>query len=102
MEYDLPRAELCCEIGTCFLEQKAYRQAIYWYEQALNTPREDEKCGVVIPDCYGYIPAIQLCVCYDSIGYYVIARKYNDLAGKFRPDSEEYQYNLNYFLSLEK
>lgn len=37
MSYDLPRAELCCEIGKFFLERRNYQNAIYWYEAALRT-----------------------------------------------------------------
>ena len=39
MCFDVPRAELCCEIGKHFLEQDNYSAAIYWYETALNLPK---------------------------------------------------------------
>ena len=41
MSFDLPRAELCCEIGKYFLEHENYRNAIYWYETALNIPKNE-------------------------------------------------------------
>ena len=37
MSFDLPRAELCCEIGKYFLEHGSFYHAIYWYETALQT-----------------------------------------------------------------
>ncbi len=63
MSFDLPRAELCCEIGKYFLEHKNFRNAIYWYETALNTPKNEYCGGFILPDCYDYVPLLQLCVC---------------------------------------
>ena len=100
--YDRPRAEICCEIGRCLMEQESYAPAAYWYEQALSTPRDDQSGGFVLPDCYGYLPAIQLCVCYDRMGNRAAARWYNDLAGSFRPESEAYRWNLAYFAAKEE
>ena len=56
MSFDLPRAELCCEIGKYFLERKNFHNAIYWYETALNIPKNEYAGGFVLPDCYDYIP----------------------------------------------
>ncbi len=39
------------------------------------------KGGFILPDCYDYIPAIQLCVCYDKLGEVEKAKAYNDKAG---------------------
>ena len=95
--YDIPRAELCCEIGFYFAERQAYQLAVFWYEQALKTPRNDQSGAFVLPDCYGYIPAIQLCVCYDKLGEHEKAREFNRLAGTYRPNSPAYLKNLEYF-----
>ena len=40
---DVPRAEICCEVGKIFLERELPRQAAYWYGQALTVPSEDEE-----------------------------------------------------------
>ena len=55
MCFDLPRAELCCEIGKHFLERGNYHTAIYWYETALHTPKGEYSGGFVLPDCHDYI-----------------------------------------------
>ena len=99
--YDRPRAEICCEIGRFLMERGGCAAAAYWYEQALSTPRDDQNGGFVLPDCYGYLPAIQLCVCCDRLGDRAAARRYNDLAGRFWPDSPAYRYNLAYFAGTE-
>lgn len=100
MSFDLPRAELCCEIGKYFLEHGNYHIAVYWYEAALHTPRNEYADGFVLPDCYDYIPLLQLCVCYDKMGDRQKAKEYNEKAGACKPYSRAYLYNKQYFDSL--
>ena len=99
LSLDAPRAEICCDIGSWFLEQRQYQTAIFWYELAAARPRNDRSGGFVQPDCYGYIPYMQLCVCYDRLGQWEQARRYNELAGQLKPEDEAYRYNLRYFQS---
>ncbi len=65
---DVPRAELCCEIGKLFLGKGWYRQAAYWYGQALTVSAEKKNGGFFMAECHGFIPYMQLCVCYDRMG----------------------------------
>ena len=101
MSFDLPRAELCCEIGKYFLEHGNYHNAIYWYETALNTQKNEYSGGFILPDCYDYIPLLQLCVCYDKMGDWKKAEEYNEKAGACKPYSKAYLYNKRYFDSLK-
>lgn len=101
MSYDLPRAELCCEIGKYFLEHEEFHSAVYWYETALNMPKNEHAGGFILPDCYDYVPLLQLCVCYDKMGDRQKAKEYNDRAGACKPYSEAYLYNKQYFNSLQ-
>ncbi len=101
MSFDLPRAELCCEIGKYFLEHGSYHIAIYWYETALNTKKNEYAGGFILPDCYDYIPLLQLCVCYDKLGDRQKAKEYNDRAGACKPYSKAYLYNKQYFDNLD-
>lgn len=100
MSFDLPRAELCCDIGKYFLEHGNYRNAIYWYKTALHIQKNEYSGGFVLPDCYDYIPFLQLCVCYDKMGNQQKAKEYNEKAGACKPYSKAYLYNKNYFDSL--
>ena len=99
LEFDSPRAELCCEIGKYFFERENYRIAAFWYQTALGRTRNDASGGFVIPDCYDYLPAIQLCVCYDRLGNAALAMQFNELAGKVKPNSPAYLHNAAYFKS---
>ena len=95
-----PRAELCCDLGAWFLGQGRFEEAVFWYQTALSRPREDQSGGFVSPDCYGFLPAIQLCVCLDQLGRRREAAAYNELAATYRPDSKEVAHNRAYFASL--
>lgn len=101
MRYDTPRAELCCDLGNYFYELECYQQAIYWYAVALSCKRDDTSGAFVLPDCYDYIPYIQLCLCYDALKQYDSANFYNELAGTCKPDDPAYLYNKEYFKNRE-
>ncbi|MGI6007382.1 MAG: glycosyltransferase [Ruminococcus sp.] len=97
LEYDVPRAETCCELGRHFLEREKYETAVYWYRQAMEAPRNLEAGAFVQEECYGFLPAISLCVCYDRLGDLKQAEYYNELAGTYQPGSHYYLQNKEYF-----
>ncbi len=101
MSYDMPRAEICCEIGKYFLDHGNYSIAAYWYETALGRPQNEYSGGFVLPDCYDYIPLLQLCVCFDKLGNRKLAKEYNEKAGACKPYSKAYLYNKQYFDSFQ-
>ncbi|MGL5693064.1 MAG: glycosyltransferase [Peptostreptococcaceae bacterium] len=96
-EFDEPRAEVCCNIGRYLLDQGLYRVSIYWYNVALTRKENTESGGFTNHDYYGYIPAIQLCVCYDRLGDRQMAIAFNELAAKYKPNDSAVEYNRNYF-----
>lgn len=100
--YDTPRAETLCDIGLIFFQRNAYHSAIYWYEQALACTRNDESGAFVQPDCYDYIPCLQLCVCYDRIGEQELASSFNERAALCKPHDPIVINNRVYFHSLIK
>lgn len=99
-QYDMPRAEICCEIGSLWMRMQNYRTAAFWYELARVVPRNDKSGGFISEDSHGYLPCIQLCVCYDKLGNHKKAEEYNRMAGTFRPSSPAYLQNLEYFSRL--
>lgn len=100
--YDLPRAEICCDLAKYFYELKQYDQSIYWNAVALSCERDDTSGAFVLPDCYDYIPYMQLCLCYDKLKNYEVAEHYNELAGKCKPDNKSYLHNKLYFNRIMK
>lgn len=97
LEYDTPRAEVCCEAGNLFIESSQYEIARFWYRTALESKKDFTKGGFILPDCYDFIPAIQLSVCCDKLGQYEEAEKYNEQAGAVKPHSPAFLYNREYF-----
>jgi len=101
-DLDAPRAEICCDLGDSFFERQQYETAIFWYETALSRQRKDQSGGFVSPDCYGFYPHIQLCVCFSRMGDQKQANFHNEKAGEFKPESAAVQSNRKYFQSLEQ
>lgn len=100
MTFDRPRAEICCDIGKHFLDREFYGISAFWYEVAAGCQINQQNGGFCLPDCYNYIPYIQLCVCYDRLGEQKKAMEYNEMAGKIKPTDKSYLYNKSYFEKL--
>lgn len=96
-EYDTPRAEICCNIGTYYFELMDYNKAIFWYTLASNLIMPVNSCGFISHDFWGYIPNIQLCVCYDKLGNRELSVKFNDKAAEFKPNSTAVLANRAYY-----
>lgn len=96
---DLPRAETCCAIGRIYFDKGQWTNAAFWYETALRTEKRKQGGGFIREDCYGYLPCIQLCVCYDRLGEREKAESYNEMAAIWKPDSPAVAYNRAYFQS---
>ena len=94
--YGIPQPEICCEIGGLFLERQQYPQAAFWYHLAIETGHQSHE-GFWRQECCDYLPAIQLCVCYDRMGDISTAAAYNALAGSFRRGDAAVAYNRQYF-----
>lgn len=102
LSLDLPRAELCCEIGKHFFERESFRLAAFWYSLATNCKRDDTRGGFTAPDCYDYLPCLQLCVCYSRLGDQARAARFNELAAQCKPDAEAVAHNRAYFESCRQ
>ncbi len=98
--YDTPRPEICCQIGLHFLNGGQCDVAIYWYERALSSKPGEQ--GFMSHDYNGFLPCIQLCVCYDRLKDYKKAYLYNEMAGKLKPGHPSYVYNKEYLDDLMK
>lgn len=99
-EYDIPRPEICCQIGDYYFNNKDYKKSIFWYKIALELEKPIDSWGFISHDYFGYIPCIQLCVCYDKLGNTEEAIKYNNKAEEYKPNDSSVVYNKNYFKSI--
>ena len=98
LSYGVPTPEICCEIGACFMKQEQWKTAAFWYQTALREGAHPFE-GFRNQACCDYIPAMQLCVCYDRMGDISAAAAYNALAGSVRPQDRAVEQNRQYFAS---
>ena len=96
-EYDVPRAEVCCNLGQYFISKKNYTLAIYWLNEALSKEYDISSGGFFSKDYYDFIPYIELCVCYYYLGNIDLAIEYNEKAGNIKPNNESYLNNKAFF-----
>jgi len=99
-KYDMPRAELCCQIGYYYKSLKNYKSAIFWFELATKLEKPENSWGFIQHEFWGYIPCIELSVCYDKLGKIQEAIKYNNKAGEYKPNNSSVIYNKKYFERL--
>lgn len=92
LRYAPPRAETCCALGRFFFQREAWETASFWYEQALRCAPA-QAGGFTEPDCYGYLPLLQLCVCAYRMGDMARSEAYNERAGAVKPQGAAYLYN---------
>lgn len=101
-QYDTPRSEICCQLGYYYFNENDYNRAIFWYELATKVKRPEGSWGFILNDCSGYLPYIQLCVCYYRIGNLELAIKYNEKAFEMKHDDASVAFNREFFASLNK
>lgn len=92
-----PKAEVCCDIGNVFLSRNEYKSAAFWYRAAPECSPSEEGGGFASPECRGYIPYMQLCVCYDRLGQHELAEMYNEKAASFKEGDPAVLQNRTYF-----
>lgn len=97
LQFGEPAAELCCAIGERFLIENDCRTAAFWYSLALGRNGDPQTGAFMYMDYSGYIPLIQLCVCYDRLGQYDTAEAYNEQAALVKPESHAVRMNREYF-----
>jgi len=99
--YDLPRGESLYEIGNIYLSQEDYKRAIYYYKLALSTRPNLNNGAFVNLDCYTFLPALQLCLCYYKLGDNLNALHYHEVSKGFKPNDPKVLHNEKYFKSIK-
>ncbi len=97
--FDTPRAEICTEIGYYFKDVQNYNNAIFWFDVATKLIKP-ASIGFILNDYWGYLPNIELCICYYRIGNIAKAKYHNEIAGSFNPNSPSVIKNREFFQSL--
>lgn len=95
--YDTPRAESCCALGYVWKGRGDFKRALFWFHLATTLEKPEESWGFIQEDCWGYIPCMELAVCYDKLGLPQAAEQYNERAAKWKPDDPAVAFNRTYF-----
>lgn len=98
-KFDTPRAEICCELGYYFKSNKDFKKATDWFLIATNLEKPNT-IGFILNDYWDFIPYVELSVCYFALGNIEKAKQYNEIAGKYKPESEAVLKNTKFFNSL--
>lgn len=92
-----PRAEALCALGGLEMEKENWPAAAFWYRAAMIAEPPERTGAFVQLDAYRYIPAMQLCVCYDRMGRTRLAAQMNEQALLARPGDANALSNRAYF-----
>jgi glycosyltransferase involved in cell wall biosynthesis len=99
--YDTPRAEICCQIGYIYKARNDFQKAAFWFELATTLKKPENSWSFIQSDSWGYVPCIELSVCYDHLGRISEAEQFNELAGQYKLNDPSVEYNRVYFKSLK-
>ncbi len=95
LELDVPRPEFSCRFAERFLNRNQFRQAIFWYELALQ--EQGNNGGDWMVDNYPFktwLPHKQLGLCYYKIGDYHRSLHHNQLAHQYLPHDSGIETNI--------
>lgn len=94
----IPKPELCCGLGWWSSRPKAAIATQFSGTWAGSSGRKVDRGGRFCDaGVRGYVPYLQMCVCYDRLGEWKTAERYNELARGARPGTETCQLNRKYF-----
>ena len=97
--FDIPRAELLCELSLYLINENLFNQAIYWLKKAIGKPNY-KKGGFILPDCYDFVPYYNLAFCEYKMNHIKSAIKYAKKAFSIKPADDSVKHNLNFYKSL--
>lgn len=101
-KYTSPRAEACCRMGYLFFISNRFKEASAWYKIATQMDKPAENMGITNYACWTWLPHIQLCLCYDRLGFYKLAYEHNEKARYYLPNDHKILYNKKYFEEILK
>ena len=98
--FDVPRAEILCEIGYFYKNVGDFKKAIYYFNLALNSTIDENSLAFVEYDYYNFIPCLELCVCYYNLNNIDMALNFNNLAKKYKPTNKIVLSNENFLNNI--
>ncbi|GMQ56500.1 glycosyltransferase family 2 protein [Vallitalea sediminicola] len=97
LEYDLPRAEICCYIGYYYKKYNQYNKAIFYFDLATRLVKPEKRWGFILHDFWDFIPYTELSICNYKLGNLKQAILNNDMALKYKPKNKILLNNKKFF-----
>ena len=98
--FDIPRAEILCELSLYLINENNFKQAIYWLRKAVGKPNY-KKGGFILPDCYDFVPYYNLAFCEYKLGHIKKAVYYAEKALLLKPNDDNVKANLLFYKSID-
>lgn len=95
--FDTPRSEILCELGNHYYQKQQFSSAIYYYCLATTNSPNEKSGGFVNPNCYNFVPNLQISFCYYYLGNFERANYYFNLAKNIHPNSPLITQNQKFF-----
>lgn len=92
------RAEPYYQLGDYYIGKQKWNQAIHWFKMCLSVEKPADLLASYQPEYYGWLPHLQLCVCYNNIGDVRKAFEHNEEVLKVRPKDSRAINNRNILL----
>lgn len=85
-QYDAPRAEICCSLGSYFEQEEEWMSAIYWYLQTLAAAEGSRTLEIENRTLITWVPHSRLSICYAKLGQLKTAFLHNEKALEYLPN----------------
>jgi len=91
------KSDAYCNLGEICLEEDRKEEAIHWYKTAANMIRPSGALDIVEPKYNTWLPHLQLCVIYNSLGMVEEASLHNEKALAYLPQDVRMRHNREIF-----
>lgn len=102
IDVDPFKAKAYFYLGELSLNENDYKRAIHWYKLCIATGRSEDSLDVVEPKYHTWLPYLQMCIAYNSLGDVINAAKSNDQALSYRPLDSRMLNNKKIFIDSLK
>lgn len=92
-EYDVPRPEACCRLGTILSNEQNYESAVVWFERAIDYEPNKGNWGFTYKAYSTWVPHQNLCKCHYYLKNFEKSYEHNEIARKYRPEDPGILHN---------
>lgn len=91
------KIDACFVLGQCYRKMGEKKSALEAFLYSLTVPSDKKKGGFFMAEYHGFVPYMQLCVCYDKMGCPEQAFFFHKKAMELKPEDSGVLYDQKYF-----